>query len=170
MREEARFRELYLTLVGEIQAFFASRGVPPHAIDDLVQSSFETFWEKRSHIVEGRAKPFLFGIAAKTLMNYRRKRHLTESRGRADLGEAPANPSALPDISAMAHENGALFSKAIAELPTVMQEVVRLLYLSGLTRAETAGRLGISRQAVEQSEARALVLLREVLEERSSDL
>lgn len=70
----------------------------------------------------------------------------------------------------MANEQAALFSKVIAELPTAMQEVVKLLYLSGLTRRETASRLGVSRQAVEKSEGRALILLREALEQRSTDL
>lgn len=80
MTEEARFREWYITHHRELRVFFASRGVPADDINDLVQSSFETLWEKRSRIVEGKAKTFLFGIAARTLMNYRRKRQLTESR------------------------------------------------------------------------------------------
>ena len=51
-----------------------------------------------------------------------------------------------------------------------MQEVVKIRYLSGLTRAEMASRLGISRQAVEKSEERALILLPVGLKEVTTDL
>ena len=60
-------------------------------------------------------------------------------------------------------------SRAIAQLPPGAQQVLRLHKLDGLSHAEVAARLGISKSAVEKHMAVAMTHLRRLLATEASD-
>ncbi len=66
-----------------------------------------------------------------------------------------ADDAALPDRIAEGRAELAAVSRAIADLPTRLKEVLLLRAVDGLSQAETAALLGISEKAVETRLARA---------------
>ena len=63
--------------------------------------------------------------------------------------------AALPDRIAEGRAELAAVSRAIADLPTRLKEVLLLRAVDGMSQAETAAQLGISEKAVETRLARA---------------
>lgn len=66
-----------------------------------------------------------------------------------------ADDAALPDRIAEGRAELAAVSRAIADLPTRLKEVLLLRAVEGMSQAETAALLGISEKAVETRLARA---------------
>ena len=71
------------------------------------------------------------------------------------LEVASADDAALPDRIAEGRAELAAVSRAIADLPTRLKEVLLLRAIEGMSQAETAALLGISEKAVETRLARA---------------
>ena len=144
--------------------FFLSRGVPPHDAEDLVQESFMVLLANRSRIQDGKGKAFLFGIASRVLMAYRRKTLLDRLRRRDGDGitvDQSAETVPPAEAAAVQNEQAALLETAVSQLPPRMQQVIRLVYFEGKSRAEAARMMGIARQAVHVMERRALKRLRD---------
>lgn len=86
----------------------------------------------------------------------------------AGFETAVADDAALPDRVAEARAELAAVSRAIADLPLRLKEVLLLRAVESMSQAETAGLLGISEKAVETRLARAREKLSSTL--RASDV
>jgi len=150
-----------------LSRFFFSRGIPAYDVEDLVQESFMVLLANRSRIQDGKGKAFLFGIASRVLMAYRRKTLLDRLRRRDGDGVTVAQSGetmASAEAAAVQNEQAALLETAVSQLSPRMQQVVRLVYFEGKSRAEAARMMGVARQAVHVMERRALTRLRDHFE------
>ncbi len=147
--------------------FFMKRDVPASDAADLVSETFLAAWKssKTRAIEPAMLRAWLFGIARKTLMRYRRgraRRIALSDRLRATLAIDPASQqTADGDEAALAEHVRWL----IQCLPDTDQEIVRLVYWDGLTQEEVATVLGKSATAVRARLSRARRVLREQLAE-----
>lgn len=80
-------------------------------------------------------------------------------------GAEPADPSPNAEQAMLAREDAEALASAIAALPEGAGRVFRLHKLEGMSHAEVAARLGISRSGVEKHLAVAMVHLRRALKD-----
>ena len=154
-----------------LQRYFRSRGVTTTDIDDLVQDCLLVAWMRRAQIQPGKEERFLFATAKRRLKAHRRKiatqraRELILGDGIADwFDKSPPRADHRAREAELA-ELAEKLGQAIDQLPRQMKNVIQLIYIEGLTRAETARKLEVTRHAVHKSERRALALLRQAIEE-----
>jgi RNA polymerase sigma-70 factor, ECF subfamily len=97
--------------------------------------------------------PWIVGIA----------RYVALERRRAAPGALPVGSE--PAAAAPSADDGPMFERAIAELPTRYQEVVLLRYYAGFECAEVAAVLGVPLGTVTKRLSRAYARLRAMLRE-----
>lgn len=109
---------------------------------------------KRERIEQPRA--FLFHAAANLARDQLRRRVVAEHHAEA-LGEFESAPGA--DQIASIHQEVALVTKAISDLPTRARAVLQLARIQGYSQKEIATQLGITPKTVENHLTRALAQL-----------
>jgi RNA polymerase sigma factor (sigma-70 family) len=156
-----------VTHVAALCAYFRKRGVSPPDVDDLVQETVAIGLALHDRIQPGKEAAFLFGIARHVLLAHRRtlKRdsRTLSSESPRETGDAPVES---PYFRVLARENGQRLRQAIEGLPSGQREVVRLVYMEGLTKAEAARRMNLSEKTVHTHHTRALKRLRAILVSR----
>jgi RNA polymerase sigma-70 factor (ECF subfamily) len=126
---------------------------------DLLQDVFANLWRARGQYDAA----YSFGAwATRTAINrvrdWRRRRRVRQLvAGWLPLVDAPdpPDPAPLPDASAADRQRLNLVAAAIARLPTGLSAPLLLTSIDGLSHAEAAALLGLSRKAVELRIARA---------------
>ncbi|MEG0995835.1 MAG: sigma-70 family RNA polymerase sigma factor [Clostridia bacterium] len=128
--------------------------------EDAMQDTFVKVWRKMGSF-ESRngstAKTWILRIAINTCKDYKRTawlRHVDRSKAVEEL------PLAFQEVTEESH---ALF-QAVERLPSKLKQVILLYYFHGLTMAETAQTLAISRSAVQSRLQKAYALLRGIPE------
>jgi RNA polymerase sigma-70 factor (ECF subfamily) len=135
---------------------------------DLVQESFLS-----AHRALGRYDPersmrsWLAAIAINKCRDWRRRRVVRRlfafARPIEEAGTMAADLPA-PDVAAADRQQLERVSRAIAELPATLREVIVLRGVEGLSQAETAEILSVSAKAVETRLARARGRLGQLLD------
>lgn len=168
-------RGLYVTHRAELQRFLAARTGDPAEAQDLVQE----VWLRIERggfgpIANGRA--YLFRIAHHLVLDRVRERARRANRERdwadvaLDQRAGEADPQQAPtDALLIATQDAARLAAAIAALPAGAGRAFRLHKIDGLSHAETAARLGISRKGVEKHMAVAMAHLRRNLVEEEEE-
>jgi RNA polymerase sigma factor (sigma-70 family) len=131
---------------------------------DLTDCVFVRAWQRRARYdaTQGSVCTWLYTITHNIAYSFlRKKRLLTRSldQMREDRGPSCAGPAEEHD----AVEAKARVWRAVAALPDLERDIMRLHYGEGLTWGEVARRLGISLRDVMYHVSRANVLLRELL-------
>jgi RNA polymerase sigma factor (sigma-70 family) len=116
---------------------------------------------------------WLFGIADHKMADAVRRHEEAENRSiRREVADPDGEgmerivaPEGTPSEIAMAGEMADLAGRARDSLPVDHQEVLRLVREHGLTFAETAERMGRTREAVKKLYGRAVVGFRRVFEQ-----
>jgi len=153
----------------DLRRFLIARTGSEAEADDIVSE----LWIKVNAIHSGpvaNPKNYLFKMANNLVLDRRREIQRRERRER-DWSSARygTSSSEIPDEAANAEqllierEDVERLSEAIAKLPAGARRVVRLHKLDGLSHAEVAQRLGISKSAVEKHMAVAMTHLRRLL-------
>lgn len=156
---------------GDLRGFFRRRGVAPADCEDLAQEALLVVWNLRERVREGKGRPFLFAIAYRRLLAYRRK----QARRAAVLLPGPpeegaeARPengnAALQFMQLLDREATGRLGAALAQLPERQREVIQYVYFGGDTLADAANKLHIQAQTAGIHHQRALKRLRELLME-----
>jgi len=147
-----------------LAVFFARNAVASHEVADLVQECFLVLCRRHEAVLGGKAGPFLYGIARNLLMAHRRKSHDAAAR-MAQLAQDAAHSHAASsadtphNLAAQQEQTGKLLT-AVERLPDHQKEVIRLVHFQGLSRAEAAREMGVTRQTLHVHEQRALETLR----------
>lgn len=156
------FNALYARHRGRLLAFVAARMGPGLAgfvaPEDIVQEThLESARKIDSFAPEGTSSFYrwLVTIARFKLREADRARR-AKKRAHAPLAAEPAAAQTSPSGQLMRGERTGRLVDALAELPEVQAEAVRLRYLEGLTIAETAERLAKSPAAVKALVSRGL--------------
>ena len=147
-------------------AFFARRGVPRGDAEDLVQETLLAFWNLRARARAGKERSFLYGIAHRRLMAYRRKQArraavLVQGLPKDAIEPPSANGyDALPFMPLLVQEEAERLREILARLPKRQRDTIQSMYFDGRTERATANALGISRDTVRTHHRRALEWLR----------
>ncbi|MEV4350956.1 sigma-70 family RNA polymerase sigma factor [Actinoplanes sp. NPDC049596] len=152
--DEERFRQLHAAMYADLLRF-VERRVPPAEAEDVVATVFLVAWRRWADVPED-ARPWLFGVARKTIANQNRglRRH-----GAVDLRmveDVPAAADAAPDRIDLV--------RAWWTLSAADREVLALVAFDGLTGDEAATVLGCRRSAFTMRLGRARQRLRRALE------
>ncbi len=171
-RDPAAFRVIYDRWARKLLVYFQQRTLDPEAAADLTAETFAVAYLRRHRFRDiGRpAGAWLYGIAARELGRYRRRRGV-EQRALRRLGvEVPTLDQAsyerieqLVDLAPLR----ARVPAALDRLTPGQRDAVRLRVVEELPYREVAARLGCSEGAARVRVSRGLARLGDLLEERS---
>lgn len=118
-------------------------------IDDVAQESYLRLWRLRATQPIRSAKALLFTVARRLAIDFLRRDRTLAHEDIGRLAVLPATEAARPaERDAGLDEKVDLFAAAIAELPARCREVFVLHKIQGLSRRETAERLGLSERTI----------------------
>lgn len=145
--------------------------------DDLLQQALLRIHEELQHVQPATVAQFLrFGAfhLRRELMRLARRHFgpegqgahhasdgLRRSRGQAQLA---ADPATQPLAACSKAEELQRLSEAIEALPAELQEMIEMMWLQGLSRAETAEALGVDVRTVHRRWIRARLKLAQALD------
>ncbi|WP_053179802.1 RNA polymerase sigma-70 factor [Sunxiuqinia dokdonensis] len=133
----------------------------PGVVEDIVQESFITLWEKQSEIFRSQEelKKYLLVTVRNRTISYLRSIKIRHVELDAALVEAEADDDHLHSDEELAVR----ISKAIQKLPVKCREVFLLAYSDGLSYKDIAGKLSISKNTVKTQMVIAYRVLRREL-------
>ena len=147
---------VYLERRFELERYFSVRLRSHEAARDLVQDIFLKISRRPPEVIDNPAA-YLYRLGSNLMLDHIKQQQRFQRRaaawghvyGPAAGGEVAADgPPA--DQALMAREKLTLVIEAVRELPTQVQEAFRLHKLEGLSHAETAEAMGVSRSSVEK--------------------
>lgn len=158
---------VYTAARGELLRFLAARCGNPAEAEDLIQE----LWLKIDGLADGpiaNARAYLFRMANNLVLDRRRAQHRAMARDREWIGGAAVpeerpDPAPLADQQISRQQEAQVLGRAIASLPPQAQKALRLYRFDGLSQAEIAATMGISRSGVEKHLALAMRHLRTAL-------
>jgi RNA polymerase sigma-70 factor (ECF subfamily) len=160
--DEAAFEVLFRAHYAGIRAF-VGRYVDEGMVDEVVQEMFFRVWENRATFaVRGSPKAYLYTAARNGAL-------LVVRRGRVERNWAMEVARADPPLGEPADhavrraDAVAAIAQAIETLPPRCRVVFDMSRRDGLSPAEVAAALGVSKKSVEQHLWRALAMLRKRL-------
>jgi len=157
----------YFEQRGQLLRFFAARTGSPAEAEDLVQELYIKVTTVDGEIANHGA--YLFRLASNLMLDRARQARRSgardtayraatvETAGGEDIADSPSAEAALA-----ARQRLARLTARLETLPDKTREAFRLHKFEGLSHAETAQRMGVSRSAVEKYVSAALKHLLEV--------
>ncbi len=153
------FDHLYKSSRDDVYAYVASLLRDPATAEDVTAAAFERAFRKRSRFDPRRGEPraWLFGIARNAALDElrRRGRQAELVAEPADLASAPAHESAEESERRLA------VGVALAVLEAPERELIALKFFAGLTNAEIAAVVGVTKSNAGTKLHRAMTKLRE---------
>jgi RNA polymerase sigma-70 factor (ECF subfamily) len=130
---------------------FLSRRLGPHAADDVAQEAYVRLLQYPCLDAVRNLRAFLFKTASNLMVDWVRQDQARAKNIQADV-DLEILSTATPDPEAVADGTLQLgrFQEALAELPVLCRHAFLLNRIDGLTHAEIAKRLGISKKTVER--------------------
>jgi RNA polymerase sigma-70 factor (ECF subfamily) len=160
--DDAAFVELYDELAPRLHRFALRWTRSRSAADDVVQQTLLQIHTARERFIAGSAViPWAYAIARRLLIDASRRGNREELR--ADDVRDPDEPTTamMPDEALHWRRVEADTWRALSVLPPAWREAFELVKFDGLSVAETAEVLGITRGMVKIRTHRATVALRE---------
>lgn len=161
---EALFHDHYAALCRFVERYVESAD----AAEEIVQQLFVRIWDgRRTWIVRGTIKPYLYQAARNAALNWlkheRVRRSFAERVLRLERGVGSGQPPPDPEAQHEARELAALIARAFAKLPEHYREVVQMRARDRLTHAEISRILDLPLKTVETRARRGLQALRRLL-------
>jgi RNA polymerase sigma-70 factor (ECF subfamily) len=155
--------ETYLARREDLLRFFALRLKSPAAAEDLVQEIYLRLARVEADAPIDNPAGYLYRLGSNLMLEQLRGQRRSAARAEAwtethtvKLGAASLADEPPADDALAARQRLAAVIAVVRELPPRTQEVFRLHKLEGLSHAETAARLGVSKSAVEKHMIAAL--------------
>jgi RNA polymerase sigma-70 factor (ECF subfamily) len=168
--DEAAFVELYDALAPRLLRFALRWTHSRSAAEDTVQQTLLQIHSARHRFLRGSAVvPWAYAIARRLLIDLGRRGAREELRG--DGLQDPDEPAAAPSPEDALHRRRVEHEarRDFLRLPAGWREAFELVKLEGLSVAEAAEALGITRGMVKIRAHRATTALRDVLARRLRD-
>jgi RNA polymerase sigma factor (sigma-70 family) len=169
--EAAAFGVLFERHGRAVYNFCFRRTADWSAAEDLTSIVFLEAWRRRGEVrlKDGRALPWLLGVATNVLRNRRR----SERRHRAALGRLPLERGAdfADDVDGRLDDERHMRTtlRALAKLPRRSQEVIALCGWAGLSYEEAAVALALPVGTVRSRLSRARARVRELVRENGHE-
>lgn len=155
---EALFRNHAAALVSFARSYVDSREVA----EELVQDLFCRVWDNRfESTVPDSVRGYLFAALRNRSLNHLRREQVSLDFVERSSKVVPASPAA--DEALLAADLRDALAAAVKGMPARCREVFTLARHQGMSYAEIADILGISKKTVEIHMSRALAILRERL-------
>jgi RNA polymerase sigma-70 factor, ECF subfamily len=165
--EDAPFADLYDELAPRLHRFALRWTRSRSAAEDTVQQTFLQMHAARHRFVRGGAViPWAYAIARRLLIDLGRKGVREELRGGDVRDPEEAATAASPEEALHLRREEAEARRDLASLPSGWREAFELVKFEGLSVAETAEVLGITRGMVKIRAHRAKAALREAMARR----
>jgi RNA polymerase sigma-70 factor (ECF subfamily) len=166
MMDEAAFEALFRDHYGRLCAFAMTVVRTREDAEDVVQQVFAHLWGTRETLrIHTSARAFLYRAVRNAALNRIRADRpmvaLLDSPSRHPVGDPAPDPSETVE----SRESADALNTALEQLGARTREVLRLRWIDGLTHAEIAESLGITRKAVESGITRGLSALRSLLDD-----
>lgn len=157
---EAAFEELYHKYVARLSRFLSKLRLDQHT-DDVIQETFLTIWRKRKNLDPKQAfEAYLFTIAKNFALKAMKKQLAVELTVATELG---LTNSENPEQNLLFSELNQALLKAVNKLPERPKQVFKLKKFQGMSTAEIATQLNLSKSTVENHMNRALAVIRKDL-------
>lgn len=159
-----RFEVIYREYVKLVHNFFYYKGVELSEVEDLVQEVFmrlyKNYLDRLGDLDEVETKRLLYTIAKNVWREWVRSsiKHQTYS-----FDDSFDQAETFEEATEVDPEERVVLLAAIDQLPESQQAVLRCRFIEGLTRRETAERLGIAETHVHTYQKRAIHTLRKVV-------
>ena len=151
---DQRFRRLYGAHHLEIHAYLRRRADTETALDALAET-YLVVWRRIDAVPSGDdARPWIYGVARKTLANQRRSQHRSQAL-HDKLADQGSHPTADPATVVVRNAEAWDVLDAMDRLRDNDREVLRLAAWEDLPHDEIAEILGCSTHAVDQRLVRA---------------
>jgi RNA polymerase sigma-70 factor (ECF subfamily) len=150
---------------GRVRRFLGRcAGTDDRDLDDLVQITFEAV-PRAARSFDGRSavRTWLLGIANNVVRHHVRG-EIRRKRLRDAAATVPVGSWDSTTERVLEHERSALLRTAIAQLPPKLREAFVLVYLEGLSGAETADLVGAREGTIWKRLHQARAALRQALE------
>jgi RNA polymerase sigma-70 factor (ECF subfamily) len=162
--DAAAYEKLLLELLPHLRGFVRRRMTDTESAEDVVQNVLLSLHRARhTYRPERPFGPWLHAVARNAVVDQARSGARRQARERSldeDGAPQPVAPEpAPPPGSALSPE----LAGALAELPSAQRQAVSLIHLQGLSVAEAAARVGVSRGALKVRAHRGYKALRELL-------
>lgn len=162
--------QLYAEIRNELLRFLTARLGDPAAAEDALQDLWVRIQTADTGpVTNGRA--YLYRAAQNVALDAVRSRQRNSVRDRQWVavhdgeGSEPVDRSPNAEAELLAREETAALASAIAALPQASGRAFRMHKLEGLSHAEVAEQLGISRSGVEKHIAVAMAHLRRAMKD-----
>lgn len=149
--------ETYLDRRADLVRFFTLRLKSPAAAEDLVQEIYLRLARVEADARIDNPAAYLYRLGSNLMLEQLRGQRRSAARAEAwseahtsRIGEASLADEPAADEALASRQRLSAVIAAVRELPPRTQEVFRLHKLEGLSHAETAARLGVSKSAVEK--------------------
>lgn len=148
----------------DLKVFLARKFGCPVLAEEVVQEAWLRVQGLSNPPAVDQPRAYLFKMATNLAIDHIRSekvraRHISAESVAEDVPNGMPSPDTVIDYQ----QRLAILRKAVEELPTRCREVFMLHKFEGLTHAEIAGRLGISRNMVEKHIIRGLAHCRDRL-------
>ena len=130
---------------------------------DLVQEAFSILWQKCKDIIPAAAKSFLYKVATNLLINLAKKDQVRLAFQQQNEGSLEFEN---PEYQLEYKEYKSRLEHAISSLPEGQREAFLMNRIDKMTYKEIAETLGVSVKAVEKRMHKALLKLKDILNEK----
>jgi len=163
------YREIFERYWNKVYAIGLRLSKSPELAKDLAQETFIKIWNNRDKLpAVTNFSAFLFTVARHLAIDHLRKKVFT-TNNEDYLVEYFSDETIPPHEKAEYKELEKLLNSAVNNLPTQLQQVFRLSRFEGLSHAEIALRMNITRITSKSYMVRALYAIRKYLSQYNNE-
>lgn len=160
--EEKVFNEIYKSQAEPLRNHLYYKCGNIELAEDLVQDSFHKLWEKCKEIIYNSVVGFLYSISNNLFIDKKRSEKVSLKFEKTIIEKKETDD---PFFLLRTKEFNNKLEKTISQLPEGQREAFLMNRIDKLSYSEIAKRLGVSQTAVEKRISKALIKVRDQIEE-----
>jgi RNA polymerase sigma-70 factor (ECF subfamily) len=160
--EESTFDSLYTKHATEVRNLIYYKCGSLQQAEDIVQETFLKLWQKCKEVIFEKVVGLIFTIANRLMLDQLRSEKVALKFEKSQLPQADHSD---PHFILRTEEFRSQIEEAISALPSAQREAFLLNRIDKLTYKEIAIRLDISETAVEKRMTKALIYMKNMIEE-----
>lgn len=168
LRSKADFKNFYTEYFSIMVNFAFSKTKDWELAREIVQHTFVKLWTRREETdIKSSIKSYLFMMVRNAIIDhYRYNERFADTETLPEKATDESDNRQEEDLIIIRHA----IKMALSQMKEQRRKIFELSKFEGLTYAEIANYLNVSERTVEDNMAKALVKIREVIEEYNLDL